>query len=115
MEGNLDIGESIRYQYQLPEDGMTIMICVRNGNIVLYASTKTTSPNSAFYDYKLDVSGQSSKDEVCDDVYIDSSTGRKRDLSSEPANITLYVSLNGRDDYNEFFFNSTVGDTSSGS
>ena len=108
------MGENIRYQYQLPTDGMTIMMCVRNGNVVLYASTEISSPNSAFYDYKLDISGKSSKDEVCNDVYIDPSAGRKRDLSSELANITLYVSLNGEDEFNEFLLNSTVGDTTSG-
>ena len=108
------MGENIRYQYQLPTDGMTIMMCVRKGNVILYASTEITSPNSAFYEHKLDISGKSSQDEVCNDVYIDPSAGRKRELSSELANITLYVSLNGEDEFNEFLLNSTVGDTTSG-
>lgn len=109
LEGDLDIGESIRFQYQLPTDGMTIMMCIRQGNVVLYASTKITSPNSAFYEHKLDVSGKSSDDKVCDDVYIaiGPSSELKRELSSQQANITLYVSLNGEDEYNEFLLSTS--------
>ena len=108
------MGENIRYQYLLPEDGMTIMICVHVGNIVLYASTRVTTPNSALYEYKLDISGQSSQSEVCDDVYIDSSGSRKRNIVSESSNVTLYVAVNGVDESNVFALNSTTGDTTSG-
>lgn len=108
------MGENIRYQYLLPEDGMTIMICVHVGNIVLYASTRVTTPNSALYEYKLDISGQSSQSDVCDDVYIDSSGSRKRNIVSESSNVTLYVAVNGVDESNVFALNSTTGDTTSG-
>ena len=107
------MGENIRYQYQLPVDGMTIMICVRIGNVVLYASTKTTTPNGAFYDYKLDISGQSSTTEVCGDAFVDPPEERKRNVF-KPSNTTLYLSLQGVDVSNEFALNSTIGDTTSG-
>ena len=114
LEGTLDMGENVRYQYLLPEDGMTIMICVRVGNVVLYASTRVTTPNSALYEYILDISGQSLESEVCDDVYINSSGGKKRNIVSGSSNVTLYVTLNGVDESNIFAFNSTTGDTTSG-
>jgi len=111
LEGTLDMGENIRYHYPLPEDGMTVEICVQAGNIVLFASTKVTTPNSALYEYKMDISGQSSETEVCDDVYVDSPARRKRHVVS---NITLYVAVNGVDESNTFALNSTIGDTTSG-
>ena len=111
LEGTLDVGENIRYQYPLPKDGMTVEICVQAGNIVLFASTKVTTPNSALYEYKLDTSGRSSETEVCDDVFVDSPGRLKRHVVS---NITLYVALNGVDESNIFALNSTIGDTTSG-
>ena len=114
LEGTLDMGENIRYHYPLPEDGMTVEICVQVGNIVLFASTKVTTPNSALYEYKLDISGRSSETEVCDDVFVDSPGRLKRNVVSESSNITLYVALNGVDESNIFALNSTIGDTTSG-
>ena len=114
LEGTLDMGENIRYQYPLPEDGMTIKICVQDGKVVLYASTRVTTPNSALYEYKLDISGRSSGTEVCDDVFVKSSESKKRNVVPESSNITLYVALNGEEQSNTFALNSTIGDTTSG-
>lgn len=78
---------------------MSITLCVRIGNVVLYVSAVITSPNSAFYEYKLNVSRPS-----CDTVYIAPPLG---DLS---ALLTyIYPSLIGVDEYSEFLINTTVG------
>lgn len=100
LEGSLEKYQIIRYRYELPETGIEITICVRIGNVVLYVSTVITSPNSAFYEYKLNVS-----DGSCDKVYVAPSRG---DLSTVLKNIT-YISLIGEGDYNKFFFNTSKG------
>lgn len=101
MEGCLDNEKTIRYRYELPESGMYITLCVRVGNIVLYVSTVITSPNSAFYEYKLNVSGDS-----CEEIYV---PPPRRDLSTVLKNIS-YVSLIGENkDCSEFFINTTKG------
>ena len=115
--GNLDEGENIRYEFPLPEDGVTLKMCVQNGQVNCYASTEITTPNSALHDYKLEVKAQSPGMEACDDVYIQQPTeSRDRDRRAviEKSNTTLFMTLTGMDEYNEFSFNTTLGDTTSG-
>ncbi|CAI8040331.1 hypothetical protein GBAR_LOCUS22478 [Geodia barretti] len=55
--------------------------------------------------------------EACDDVYIQQPTeSRARDRRAvvEKSNTTLFMTLTGMDEYNEFSFNTTLGDTTTG-
>ena len=112
--GSLGEGETIRYEFPLPEDGVTVKMCVQTGQVNLYTSTEVPNPNSALYDHKLEVKAQSPGTEACDDVYIGEQGDLKRRSVIEKLNTTLFMSLTGMDGYNEFSFNSTLGDTTTG-
>ena len=113
--GSLGEGETIRYEFPLPENGVTVKMCVQTGQVNLYTSTEVPNPNSALYDHKLEVKVQSPGTEACDDVYIIGEQGDlKRRPITEKLNTTLFMSLTGMDGYNEFSFNSTLGDTTDG-
>ena len=94
---------------------MTLEVCAKTGQINLYASTEVTTPNSALYDKKLEVKAPSPGTEACDDVYIGQPKAQeKRRAVTETFNTTVFMTLTGMDEYNEFSFNSTLGDTTSG-
>ena len=63
------MGENVRFTYTVPRIGMTIRMCVEMGTIAMFASTETTTPNSAFYDYSLDVTAIGTSSIVCGEVY----------------------------------------------
>ena len=113
IDDNLDGGEFSFFQFMLPTEGMTIRLSVQQGAMALYASTDIQNPNSAFYNYMIETSG-------IDDVYIDPSAFGI-DSSIDPAkrqsvnmftNTTLYVSIEGLGDSNQFMMETTFGDTS---
>ena len=112
--GSLGERETIRYEFPLPEDGVTVKMCVQTGQVNLCTSTEIPNPNSALYDHKLEVKAQSPGTEACGDVYIGEQGDLKRRSVIEKSNTTLFMSLTGMDGYNEFSFNSTVGDTTTG-
>ncbi len=51
--GSLEAGEQIRWQFQVPESGTLFTLEVDQGEVVFYASTKTTAPNEAFHQWKI--------------------------------------------------------------
>ena len=69
MEGVLDKNESMRYHYLVPNftKGLTIRICVSEGHIVSYGSHFIPNPNSAFYNWKMDIKAG----EMCREVFVD--------------------------------------------
>ena len=72
--GRLKKGESVRYELNVPQDGVTVRLCVQEGYIILYTSFTVTNPNEALYDYKLEVNNTgtiSCDDSSCDDIYIE--------------------------------------------
>ena len=89
-------------------------MCIQTVQVNLYTSTEVPNPNSALYDHKLDVKAQSPGTEACDDVYIGEEGDLKRRSVIEKSNTTLFMSLTGIDGYNEFSFNSILGDTTTG-
>ena len=55
INGTLDQNETVRYNLQIPVIGVTVEVCVSAGRIVLYGSASDHNPNSAFYEFFLQV------------------------------------------------------------
>ena len=114
-------GAVARYQFILPVNGTTIRLCVKERRIVFYASIRISNPNSAFYDYKLEVENLIKAEERCGEVYEqgtptidDINTTGKRQAPTELEDLsdtTLYMSVEGIEEKNTFDLESTVGDT----
>lgn len=43
----------VRFNLPVTHEGLTLRICTRSGSVALYASNRTTVPNSANYDWIL--------------------------------------------------------------
>ena len=122
-------GERIRINFPLPVEGITIRLCVAQGQILFNASVSLTVPNSAVHDWMSEIGIG------CDDIFIDprdvenANTGsndnsnraetnifcRKRLANStmdQYADSTLYVLIEGAEESNSFVFRTTPGDTS---
>jgi hypothetical protein len=54
--GSLDEGEQVRWQFDVPEEGVAFNLRVDQGRVEMYASTKTTSPNEAFHEWQAETS-----------------------------------------------------------
>ena len=117
-EGDLDMGESARFMYTIPEMGMTIQMCVEIGNILMFASTETTTPNSAFHEYSLDITANGTNISVCNEVYVTSTEANQTrcNITTATGNntCTLHMEVSGLQERNEFAINSTTGDTRTG-
>ena len=68
--GSLERDEQVRWQIDVPETGRLVVIEVDQGEVVFYASTETTAPNEAFYQWKLRTSSSAS-------VFIKPTAGRE--------------------------------------
>ena len=121
--GSLDRGGTVRLNFALPVEGITVRLCVSEGYLVLYASVSSTAPNSAVNDFMLEIGTG------CSDIYIDprgigngndnsnNALGRRKrqvfnSTASESANLTLYISIEGVEERNTFILQTTTGDTS---
>ena len=81
----------------------------------MFASSVTTTPNSAFYDYSLDITARGTGSTVCGEVYVVfEANRRRRDVTNTTSNITLHMAVSGLQEKNDFAINSTNGDTTSG-
>ena len=111
-------------------EGITIRLCVAQGQIMFYASVSSTSPNSAVHDWMSEIGIG------CDDIFIDprdvanANTGSNDNSNRAETNIfcrkhlalnstmdqyadsTLYVLIEGAEESNSFVFRTTPGDTS---
>lgn len=106
------MGEVSFFEYQVPEEGITLTLRRQQGSATLYASNKLQNPNSALYDYRIDGEGQ---------VYVDPeellsvavSNRRKRESVTLLGNVTtLYVSVEGIEDViNSFEIEASLGNT----
>ena len=115
QSGNLEQGQSVRYEYPVPPEGLTVRLCVQQGYIVFYASFTIPNPNSALFDYKREVISLGTLN--CDDVFVNpsddnTSPARKRqsDGGQVSVNYTLYVSLEGLSEENAFRLETSEGD-----
>ena len=75
MNGTLDEDESVRYHFPIPVVGITVRICVSGGHVIVYGSVSVPNPNSAFYDWLLDLEygDRNNETEICDNVFVDPS------------------------------------------
>ena len=114
------LGTVSYFQYDLPEEGITIRLNVTKGRVVLYASSRITIPNSAFHDIRLETHSSA-------DVFISPedlqkshrpmSVGRKRRCAEGEGErsctvSSLYVSVEGLQRNNSYVLETTYGDTS---
>ena len=114
------LGAVSYFKYDLPEEGITIRLNVTKGQVVLYASTRITTPNSAFYDIRLET--DSSVDVFINPEDLLMSHGpvsvgrRKRCVEGEGDNSCtsrfLYVSVEGLRGNNSYVLETKYGDTS---
>ena len=115
QSGSLEQGQSVRYEYPVPPEGLTVRLCVQQGYIVFYASFTIPNPNSALFDYKREVISLGTLN--CDDVFVNPSDDntspvrkRQSDGGQVSVNYTLYVSLEGLSEENAFRLETSEGD-----
>lgn len=116
--GTIEEGASTRLRLIAPAaDGVTFRLCIRRGRIILYAST-IPNPSSAIYDWYDEVTA-TAQPLTCSTTFFDLTLGqstsenrKRRQLLSVTA--TLYITLEGQDDINEFTFNSSLGNVTLG-
>ena len=110
-------GGNVRYEIEVPEEGVTIRLCVREGYIIFYASFTVTNPNEALHDYKREVINTGTI--TCDDAFIlpdvSNDATSKRNLrqvsnSTQSSSNLLYISLEGGSEENEFVLETSAGD-----
>lgn len=115
--GTLPKGGNVRYEIEVPEEGVTVKLCVREGYIIFYASFTVTNPNDALHDFKREVINEGTI--ICDDAFIPPAfsndaeipnrNSRQVDNTQSSSNV-LYVSLEGGAEENEFVLDTSAGD-----
>ena len=90
--GSLQQGEQIRWQFKVPETGRTFSLKVNQGRVVMYASTKTTAPNDAFYEWMISTSSASQ-------VRINPV---KAEIASTNVTVPVYMTFSGLEELNTF-------------
>lgn len=86
----------------------------------MYGSVTISNPNSAFYNWMLEVEHDKETGETCLAYFFESNTTSGADSSSDPTidyeaftlrDQTLYVTVEGLEDHNRFNVNGTNGNT----
>ncbi len=105
----LDQGEQVRWQLDVPESGTVLNLNVEQGSVVMYASTTTTSPNEAFYEWKAETSSSASV--VLRPMAQNRERGKRNIeiISRNQTTIPVYVAISGLDSSNNFTL-STLGE-----
>ena len=95
--------------------------CVSEGHIRVFASVTIPNPNSASYNWKLEVEHDEETDETCVGYFFESNTTTGVSSSSDPTiddyealmltDQTLYITVEGLEDHNRFIVNGTNGNT----
>ena len=101
-EGQLEEGEQIRWQFEVPDSGTYFMLEVDEGEVIFYASTLTTSPNEAFYEWRVQTSSS---------TFVFISPRRVVKRNAEAVNetfTTVYTALFGLNVNNTFTLSSNV-------
>ncbi len=96
--GELERDEIIRWKFTIPGCGVSFNLTVQQGDVVLYASTETTAPNEAIYQWRIEVSTSSNSVEVINIIPLRDNTAN---CSSE-ANVTVFTTIVGVNDTNMF-------------
>ena len=125
QSGTLERDASIRLRFIAPvTEGLTFRICIRQGRIVIYAST-IPNPSSAQYGWRGEVTADSTCLTTFYDIRGETNTqsvqnGRRKkrqsldSSASDTCTIPFYISLEGLDDVNVFSFNSSMGNVTLG-
>lgn len=101
--GSLDQGEQVRWQFDVPEEGTAFNLQVDQGRVEMYASTQTTAPSEAFYEWRA---ATSSSARVFIKPMIQNEEQRKK-RNDEVSNLNqtttpVYMALFGLDTNNTF-------------
>ena len=102
--GKLERGELARWRFTISECGVSFNLTAQEGDVVLYASTETTAPNEAIYQWRIEVSASSNSVEVINIIPL----GDDAVNCSSEANVTLFTTIVGVNDTNAFSA-STIG------
>ena len=111
--GTLNERGNVRYEIKVPEEGLTVRLCVHKGHIIFYASFTVSNPNNTLHDYKREVINEGTI--TCDDAFIvplvsnDTTAKRQVDSTQSSSNL-LYISLEGGREENEFVLETSAGD-----
>ncbi len=103
---------TVRLTYEVSGyDGLTIRLCVEDGQARLYGSFSVPNPNRAFYDFVLDAVTHG---QMCEDIYIVAAAdvtggGRKRRQVS-PMRM-VFVAIEGVANNSTFSLESNSGNT----
>ena len=113
-ELNYTLGSNETFRYNLAIGfGITLNICIMEGEIEIYGTTLITNPSKVFNEWHLQlVKSEGDNDTVCDSLSIDAGTQsdttskirRRRDSEDK----TLYISVTGRASSNVFVVNSST-------
>lgn len=99
----LDQGELSYFEYQIPDEGMTVILRRKQGSASLYASNKVQNPNAAFFDYIIEEEG---------DFFVDLGLLLSGGGVTVFSNTTLFVSVEGISDVvSSFQILTTVGNS----
>ena len=69
MNGTLHQDQTVRYNFPVPVTGITVKVCISVGHVIVYGSVSVPNPNSAFYDWllELDFNGMT---ETCKCIFL---------------------------------------------
>ena len=109
-EGVIIENATARFRFTVPvSEGMTFRICLRDGEVTIYAST-IPNPNSAQYiwHHMLRADGGLQCLSTFYDFEFTNQQRKRRQISTFNDTVSLYITLEG---HGEFTFNSSVGNT----
>ena len=123
MMGTTGQGGEVRISLSAPaEEGITVRFCVHEGSIILYASIIIPNPSSAINDWSREIPAhQDLHTLVCytrfSNISSDNSTVSQNvslGISTDSTIVTLYIAIEGQDNFNEFSLNSSQGEVNFG-
>ena len=97
--GTLDQGGQARWEYPVPQSGLAFKIDVTLGRVVFYASSDTTAPNEAIYQWKIEVSFGSRTINI---LPVLQSDGVTRSSTANQTIIPIYTAIVGLEAKNVF-------------
>ena len=126
VEGTAAQGESVRISFESPaEEGITIRFCIHEGQIIVYAATSVPNPSAAIHDWSTEITAPQFRQSLtCSTIFFGMDTinnispGKSTSRSKRQADtgdtagdtITIYITIEGQQNFNEFSLNSTQGE-----
>ena len=95
LTGSLEEGGLVRYELQVPPHGLSLNICVSQGEILIYGSSVVPNPNSALNDFNLTVNATTTP---CVNITIDESAS----VSETAKHESTFVLIEGLDSTNDY-------------